>query len=109
MALTFTDVKRINIQKSGGLRFAMIDITLDGSYVTGGWTVLASDLKMTSIFGLNSFGPQVAAAGATFGWAPGADLTSGKLLAFKGAAGMLPEISAADLNTRVVRFLAIGA
>jgi hypothetical protein len=105
MALTFTDVKRINIQKSGGIRFAIIDITFDASYATGGWAVAASDVKMTNIHGMLPMGPQVAAAGVTFGWDP----VNSKLLAYKGAAGMLPEIAASDLSTRLARFFVVGS
>jgi hypothetical protein len=106
MALTFTDVKRINIQKSGGVRFAIIDITFDASYATGGWAVAASDCKLNAIYGLNSFGPQVAAAGAYFGWDP----VNSKLLAFKSnTAALFQEIAAGDLNTRVARFMVLGS
>lgn len=106
MALTFTDVKRINIKNSGGIRFAIIDITFDSSYATGGWAVSASDCKMNAVYGLNSFGPQVAAAGAYFGWDP----VNSKLLAFKSnTAALFQEIAAADLNTRIARFMVIGS
>jgi hypothetical protein len=109
MALTFTDVKRVNIQKSGGIRFAIIDITFDSSYVTAGWTINASDVKLSGILGMTAMGPQVAAAGATFGFVPGADTTTCKLLAFKSnTAALFQEIAAADLNTRVVRFWVVG-
>src|SRR5262245_23365210 len=106
MALTFTTVRRINIQKSGGVRFAIFDITFDNAYATGGWAITPANLGLTSIDGLMSFGPQVAAAGTTFGWDP----TAGKLLAYKSnTAALFQEIAAADLNTRVARFFAIGA
>ena len=63
MALTFTDVKRFNYQKSGGVRQAMIDITFDSSYATGGWAITPANVGMSLIYGLISLGPQVAAAG----------------------------------------------
>lgn len=107
MALTFTDVKRINIQKAGGIRFAVIDVTFDASYVTGGWAVLPSDLKLTNIYGMIPLGPAVAAAGANYGFDP----INNKLLAFKSAAAgsLMQEIAAGDLSTRVVRFFVIGS
>jgi len=109
MALTFTQVARINIQKSGGYRFCIYDVTFDASYVTGGWAVLASDVKLTNIIGMNSMGPQVAAAGAYISYLPNAD-GSGKILAFKSnTAALFQEIAAGDLNTRVVRFWIIGS
>ena len=106
MALTFTDVKRINIQKSGGIRFAVIDITFDNSYATGGWAVTPANLGMSVIYGMIALGPQVAAAGSLITYDP----VNGKLLAFKStAAGSLfGEIAAADLNTRVCRFYVVG-
>mgnify|MGYP001262126021 CR=1 FL=1 len=104
MALTFTSVANINIQKSGGFRFRVYDITFDSSYATGGWAITPANVGLTNIVDMVSSGPQVAAAGAVFGWDP----VNSKLLAYKGAAGMLPEIAAADLNTRVFRFWIIG-
>ena len=106
MALTFTDVKRINLQKSGGIRFALVDITFDNGYATGGWAVAPSDVKMTNILGLVPLGPQVAAAGALLAWDP----VNSKLLAYKSnTAALFQEIAAADLNTRVARFFVIGS
>src|SRR5262245_22378863 len=106
MALTFTTIQRINIQKSGGMRFAVIDITLDNAYATGGWAITPANLGLTAITAMVPAGTQVAAAGTVFGWDPSA----GKLLAFKSnTAALFQEIAAADLNTRVARFFVIGA
>mgnify|MGYP001164599686 CR=1 FL=1 len=109
MALIFTDVKRFNIKNSGGMRRAIIDITFDNAYATGGWAVLASDVKMSIVYGMVAIGAQVGAAvGAVFGWDP-ATAPNGKLLAYKSnTAALFQEIGAADLNTRVVRFEVIG-
>lgn len=105
MALTFTEVKRVNLKYAGGYKRAFYDITFDSSYATGGWAVAATDVKMNTIIALTSCGPQVAAAGALFGWDP----VNSKLLAFKSnTAALYQEIAAADLNTRVFRFVVEG-
>ena len=106
MALTFTAVKPMNFQKSGGIRQAIYDVTFDNSYATGGWAVTPANFNMTILYGLIPLGPQAAAAGSLITYDP----VNSKLLAFKStAAGSLfGEIAAADLNTRVCRFLVIG-
>ena len=106
MALTFTSIQRINIQKAGGVRFAIYDVTFDNGYATGGWAVTPANLGLTAILGLIPLGPQAAAAGSLITWDP----VNSKLLAFKSnTAALFQEIAAADLNTRVCRFLVIGS
>ena len=105
MALTFTEVKRINYKYSGGFRQALYDITFDASYATGGWSVTPANVGMTTIYGLIALGPHVAAAGAQFGWDP----VNSKILAYKSnTAALFQEIAAGDLSTRVARFFVIG-
>jgi hypothetical protein len=105
MALTFTEVKRINMKNAGGIREAIYDITFDASYVTGGWAIAAADFKMTALYGLQPMGSQVAAAGVAYGYDP----LNSKLLAWKSnGTSLMAEIAASDLSTRSARFRVTG-
>lgn len=82
MSLSYANVKTFKAIR--GIREALIDITLDGSYVNGGWTINAAAVKDYSgiasiIYDLN---PPSNRGGYGFEW----DQVNGKLKAIQGAA-----------------------
>jgi hypothetical protein len=79
MALAYSNIKTFKAIR--GIREALIDITLDGAYVNGGWEILPAAVKSYSgiasiIYDLN---PPVSRAGYSFEW----DQVNGKLKALE--------------------------
>jgi hypothetical protein len=95
---------------AGDLFFRVVDVTLDGSYPTGGYPLAAKDLG----FGTNGqiFMVDPGTFSKTGGWMTGWDYTNNKLQVFdsSGAASAVAhEVAAATVLTGVVvRLLAFG-
>jgi len=103
MALSFGNFKAKAPQK-GGWRSSYVDITLDGSYSSGGWAITAANLKLSTLYQLvpPSSGVGTGPVGHPLRW----DHATGKLLAFQGSVSSatgLKEIDAGDLNGEVIR------
>lgn len=102
MALTFDNFKAKPPEK-GGWRSGYVDITLDGSYATGGWAITAANLKLNTIYQITPPSAGIASArGFLLRW----DHATGKLSAFQGSTASnagLKEIDAGDLNGEVIR------
>lgn len=80
MSLSYSNIKTFKAIR--GIREALIDITLDGSYANGGWEITAAAVKSYSgiasiIYDLN---PPVSRGGYSFEW----DQVNGKLKALQG-------------------------
>ena len=101
MALSFTT--KSMPPRDGMWREGFVDITLDGSYSTGGWTITAANLGLTSIYYLE---PPAAGIGSSLGYVLRWDHATGKLLAFEGNASAgtgMQEMDAGDLNGEIIR------
>lgn len=102
MALSFSVVREHRRLNEFGVRSGLVDITLDGNYVAGGF-VLDPD-AIAALRYLDNLQPPAAKAGYVFEFVPG---TTPKLKAYKeaGAAGVLAEcaVSEAGLNGLVLR------
>ena len=83
MALSFSNVKTFKPVR--GIREAVIDITLDGSYVNGGWEIDADDVKGYSGIAAVIYDLKVPASrgGYGFEW----DQVNGKLKALQSGVG----------------------
>ena len=82
MSLSYANVK--SLKPSRGLREAIIDITLDGSYVNGGWEILPASITSYSAISnvIYNLVPPANRGGYSFEW----DQVAGKLKAYQGAA-----------------------
>jgi len=78
MSLSYANVK--SLKPSRGLRQAIIDVTLDGSYVNGGWEITATDLLSYSGIAsvIYNLVPPANRGGYQFEW----DQVAGKLKAY---------------------------
>lgn len=96
MSLSYSNVKTFKAIR--GIREALIDITLDGSYANGGWEIDADAVKSYSgiasiIYDLN---PPVNRGGYSFEW----DQVNGKLKALQsGVADSFYEAALAEFTT----------
>lgn len=105
MALTFAkQAATPPLPKSGGLVLSLYRITLDGSYLAGGWAVEAADFNLTAIIALII--PNVTPGGYALSW----DRANGKIKAFEEADGgtALQEIDGTELDTVVLDVLVVG-
>jgi hypothetical protein len=84
MALAYSNVK--SLKPVRGIREAIIDITLDGAYVNGGWSITgAALLNYSGIANLiYDLIPPISRGGYEFEWDPVAGNASGKLKALQG-------------------------
>ena len=80
MSLSYANVK--SLKPSRGLRQAIIDITLDGSYVNGGWPITAANLLSYSGIAnvIYNLVPPASRGGYEFEW----DQVNGTLKALEG-------------------------
>ena len=78
MALSFSSIRKERPQ--WGVRSGIVEITLDNSYPTGGWSVSASDLGIDGIDLLEI--PAVTTTGHLLAW----DKAAGKVKAFSDVA-----------------------
>lgn len=96
MSLSYSNIKTFKAIR--GIREALIDITLDGSYANGGWEITAAAVKSYSgiasiIYDLN---PPVNRGGYSFEW----DQVNGKLKALQsGVADHFYEAALAEYTT----------
>jgi hypothetical protein len=84
MSLAYSNVK--SLKPVRGIREAIIDITLDASYVNGGWVVAASDLLNYSGIAsvIYNLVPPSNRAGYKYEWVPVSGNATGKLKASVG-------------------------
>jgi hypothetical protein len=105
MALTFTFVSNVPPTGNRGAKGKVYDVTLDASYLTGGWPITAAN------FGLNAIGfvyvPGIK-SGYGFSW----DMTNSKIMAYKdtASANAFTQCSASEgaLSGLVLRCMAGG-
>lgn len=107
MALTFASKKGIPPFR-GGLIFVLVDITLDASYVAGGWTITAANVGLPTNGTLCHILPSGVRSGYVLEW----DQVNSKLKAYESSAdnSALTEMTTdtTALNAVVVRCLVIG-
>ena len=100
MALAYSNVKTFKPVR--GIRQAIIDITLDGSYANGGWSITGANLLNYSGIAsvIYNLVPPPSRGGYTFEWAPVSGNASGNLKAMQnGVSDAFYEAALAEFTT----------